>query len=279
MKFFKNKFFISVLALAIFVSIFAATLSAMGINDPIKDIVNTVSIPFRYAAEAIEDSISGYLKYFSTIDKLTNENNSLKDTIEDLEDQLADANAIKQENERLKEYLEIKETFPEFKFAEALIIGSEADNYSTVITLNVGSDNGIEVGMPVMVKSGLVGSVCETGSKWCRVRLITESSSSVGVCILRSGEIGVLEGDVILKDNGECYLRYLSPDSTVEVGDLVYTSGVGSIYPKGLYVGRVSSVSVEENLRTVTAKVDLAVDFDDLKYLLIITGVEKSSDD
>ena len=279
MKFFKNKFFIVVLAIAIFVTVFTLTLSAMGITDPVKDLVNTLSVPLRYAVGYVEESAQGYLKYFSTIGKLDEENKALKDKIDELEGQLADAEALKQENERLKEYLEIKDNYPGFKFAEALIIGTEADNYTTVITLNKGSEHGIEIGMPVIVKSGLVGSVCEVGGHWCRVRVITEASASVGAYVVRSGVTGILEGDILLKDKGECYLRYISHDSDVEVGDLVYTSGIGSIYPEGLLIGEISEVETDESLRTKSAKVKLAVDFKDLKYLLIITGFESSPAD
>ena len=251
----------------------------MGITDPVKDLVNTFSVPLRYAVNYVEESAWGYLKYFSTIGKLDEENKALKEKIDELEGQLADAEALKQENERLKEYLEIKDNYPGFKFAEALIVGTEADNYSTVITLNKGSDHGIEIGMPVIVKSGLVGSVCEVGSRWCRVRVITEASSSVGVYVMRSGVTGILEGDILLKDEGECYLRYISHDSDIEIGDLVYTSGIGSVYPEGLFVGEITEVETDESLRTKYAKVKLAVDFKDLKYLLIITGFESSPAD
>ena len=278
MKFLKNKFFIIVLSIAIFVTVFTVTLSLMGVTDPIKDAVNSISVPFKYIVNLVSDSISGYMKYFSTIDSIDAENQALKDRLEELESLLVDADALKDENERLREYLEIKDQYPDFKLCEALIIGSEADNYSTVVTLNKGSNHGIEVGMPVIVKSGLVGSVCEVGNSWCRVRVISESSSGVGVCIARSGEIGIVEGDIALKDTGECYLRYLSSDADVEEGDLVYTSGIGGIYPEGLYVGRIKSVSIDKNLRTKTAVVSLAVDFEELKYLLVITGFEKNGD-
>ena len=275
MKFFKNKFFIIVLSIAIFVTVFTVTLSIMGITDPIKNAVNSISVPFKYVATLIGNSISGYEKYFSTIDSLNSENQELKDRVEELEGSLADANALKDENERLKEYLEIKEQYPDFKLVEGLIIGSEADNYSTVITLNKGSNFGIEVGMPVIVKSGLVGSVCEVGTNWCRVRVISESSSGVGAYVSRSGETGILEGDIALKDTGECYLHYLSSDADVIEGDLVYTSGIGSVYPEGIFVGRIKSVSTDKNLRTKSAVVSLAVNFEELKYLLVITGFER----
>ena len=59
----------------------------------------------------------------------------------------------------------------------------------------------------------------------------------------------------------------------------MYTSGIGSIYPEGLLIGWISSVETEENLRTKSAKVKLAVDFEGLKYLLVITGYKNNPAD
>lgn len=276
MKFFKNKFFIILLAVAVFASVFTATLSVMGVTDPIRNFANTVSIPFRYIGIAIKDSFEGFSKYFTAIEEMNEENQKLESEIERLEGQLADANAIKEENERLRDYLEIKETYRDFKFLEALIIGSESDNYMTVFTLNKGSNDGVKLGMPIMVKEGLVGSVCELGSTWCRVRTLPEASSSVGAYISRSGEIGIVEGDISLKGTNVCILNYLSEAADVEVGDHVYTSGIGSVYPRDLFIGEVISVETNEYLRTKVAKISLSVDFENLKYVLIIIDYQNA---
>lgn len=271
MKFFKNKFFIAALSIAVFAVILTATLPAMGVTDPVRDVINTLSVPFRYVGVAIGDSIDGFKKYFSAIDELYEENSKLKDEINRLEGELADANGVREENERLKEYLGIKKLYPDFELTEALIIGSESENYMTVMTLNKGKNHGIDVGMAVIVEEGLVGSVFEVGSNWCKVRALHEASASVGACIPRSGEIGIVSGDIALKDRGECYLGYLSADADVEVDDTVYTSGIGSVYPEGLLIGKVTEVKPNDSLRTKEATVSLAVDFTDLKYVLIIT--------
>jgi rod shape-determining protein MreC len=128
--------------------------------------------------------------------------------------------------------------------------------------------------MPVIVDTGLVGSVCEVGYTWCRVRVLTEASSSVGAYIPSSGENGIIEGDISLKDTGICMLTYLSPDADIQVGDLVYTNGQGSVYPRGIFIGVVESVEENEFLRTKSAKVRCAVDFESLKYMIIITDFE-----
>ena len=128
--------------------------------------------------------------------------------------------------------------------------------------------------MPIIVKEGLVGSVCEVGGAWCRVRIISEASASAGAYISRSGEVGVIDGDISLKGTGSCYLNYLDPEADIEIGDMVYTSGLGSVYPRGLYIGKVTSVTSNAHLRTKEATVSLAVDVDELSYVLVITDFE-----
>ena len=274
MRFFKNKFFIILLAIAVFATILTATLSLMGVVDPIKDIANTVATPFRALGRTISESFSGFSRYFASIDKLEDKNEELESRIDSLESMLADRDAVIEENERLRDSLEIKKTYPDFKMVEALIISRETDNNTSLLTLNKGRIDGIKVGMPIIVKEGLVGSVCEVGGAWCRVRIISEASASAGAYISRSGEVGVIDGDISLKGTGSCYLNYLDPEADIEIGDMVYTSGLGSVYPRGLYIGKVTSVTSNAHLRTKEATVSLAVDVDELSYVLVITDFE-----
>ena len=276
MKFFKNKFFIIVLSIAIFSVIFTSTLAVMGQADPIKNVFNTAAIPFRSLGMKISESFDGFKLYFSSVEELNGENESLKEQINLLEGQLADANAVKDENKRLKEYLEIKNTYPHLKLCEALIVGHEGENYKTVFTLNKGSEDGISVGMPVISASGLVGSVCEVGDSWCNVRTIIEATASTGAYVSRSGEIGVVEGDILLKGTEKCKLNYISDDADRAEGDLVYTSGLGSVYPRDLLIGKITEIRSNDYIREKYAVVESLVDFDSLKYVIIITdnGVE-----
>lgn len=271
MKFLKNKFFIIILSIAVFSVILTATLGAMGISDPIKNAVNTLSSPFKMMGMKISEAIDGYKSYFSSVEKLEGENSALRDKIEDLEDSLSDANALKEENERLREYLEIKKSYPQLKMVDALIIGKEGENHTTFFTLNRGYIDGIEVGMSVIVKDRPIGTVCEVGDVWCRVRLLNEASSSVGVYLPRSGEIGVLEGDISLKGSGKCFLKYLNADADIKPGDEVLTSGLGSVYPRDLVVGKVLEVKTDSYSREKYAIVKWSVDADSLKYVMIVT--------
>ncbi len=277
MKIFKNKFFIITLSIAVFLVILTSTLALMGQTDPIKNVFNTATMGFRYVGIKISEAAEGFSKYFQSIDELEQRNKELESEIERLERDLVDAQAAKDENARLREYIDVKKAYPDFKFADALIVGTQSENHTTFFTLDRGSSDGIKVGMPVIVTSGVVGSVCEVGYNWCRVRALTESLSSAGAYVSRSGETGIVSGDISFKDTGKCMLEYLSENADVEIGDLVYTSGQGSVYPRGLYIGKISSVEIDGYLRTKVAVVDCAVDFESLKYVMIITDFEAQS--
>ena len=271
MKFFKNKFFISVLCVALILSIFSAVFSVMGVNNYIKIVVGDIFSPFESGIWRIKQALSGYSMYFSDMDALIEENSQLKDEIAILEEKLNNATLTEEENKRLRDYISVKEAHEDFELMEALIIGAEGNNYNTVIKINKGSDNGIEKNMPVIVEGGLVGCVFEVGSNWANVRVICEATSSAGGYISRSGEIGILEGDITYRDDGVCKLTYLDIDADVQIGDMVYTSGLGSVYPGGLLVGKVSSVGIDEYSRSKVATVTCAVDFSRLNYVMVVT--------
>lgn len=271
MKIFKNKFFIITLSIALFFTILTATLSLMGQTDPIKNSLNTLTVPFRFVGQKVSDALEGFGRYFTSLEKLHEENEGLREKINSLKGELADRDATLEENRRLREYLEMKEKYKDFELAEALIIGRESENHATFFTLNKGTNNGIEIGMAVIVKDGLVGSVCDAGTSWSRVRVLNEASASAGAYVQRSGEIGVLCGDIAYKDTGYCTLKYLPENADVEKGDLIFTSGEGSVYPSGIYVGRVIEVKSDGFSRSKTATVECAVDLESLDYVIVIT--------
>ena len=274
MKFLKSKLFIACAIVAAILVLVPALLAAFGQVDILKSGLKTIAKPFEWCAAKAADAVDGFISVFTDYDALVEENKQLKATIESMQNDDADIDTLKKENAWLKEYLALRGESPDLVLADAKIISHEAGNYSTVLTLNKGSVHGIKTNMPVITSSGLLGSVSEVGLNWCKVVSIVETSSKVGVYTDRTGVIGTVEGSLELRQQGQCLMSYGS-DADIKVGDRVYTSGTGSIYPYGLLIGRIVSIEADETTRRLMAVVQPAVDIMDMSELdgvMVICG-------
>lgn len=278
MRIFKNKFFIVCLCIAISIAGITSTLSLMGYRSLTRNIVGTLATPFRWVGTVITNAVTGFGKYFNSIDELTEQNRALKEENAALKEQLSQSNLIDQENDRLREFLSMKSEYPSFSFEEGMVIGREASNYVTVLTLNRGTIHGVEENMPVVTKEGIVGCVSEVGLTWCKVSTILETARSVGVYLPRNGASGILSGDYSMRADGLCKLTFVEVDAKnadVQPGDAVYSSGMGSVYPADMKVGEIVSVEIDNVSRTLIASVRPTVNFSEPDYMMIITGYQK----
>ena len=274
MKIFKNKFFIICLCVALVLTIVPSVFSIMGYRSLAKNIVGTVTMPVRWVATTIGNAFEGWGKYFGSIKALDEKNQALIDENAALKEQLQNAELLEKENERLRDYLDMKNKYPSFKMEEGMIISHSSGNYITNFTLNRGTLHGIQPNMPVVTKDGIVGYVVEVGLNWCMVSTLIETATSVGAYIPRSEVVGIVSGDYSMRQEGTCKIGYIDATADVVIGDTVYSSGTGSVYPADLKIGTVTSIEVDEYNRTLVATVTPAVDFSSLKWVMVITGYE-----
>ena len=270
MEFFKNKFFIITLVVALLLSIVPTVLCAMGQGSYVRKALQTAAQPFSWAFTKIGEGLSGFSVYFQKLSDLQKENEELRAQLDDYRDRIYNAKMLEEENKWLSDYLGLKKEHSDFLFEEASVIGRESGNYSTVYTLSKGTMHDIKVNMPVITEYGVVGYVTEVGPTWCRAVSIIETASAVGAYIERSGELGLIEGSYELRFEGKCRMIRLPADADVHEGDRVLTSGLGSIYPRGLFVGEVVSVDADPYSRTLTAVVQPKVDYSSLVKVMII---------
>lgn len=270
MKFFKNKFFIITLVVALLLSIVPTVLCAMGQGSYVRKALQTAAQPFSWAFTKIGEGLSGFSVYFQKLSDLQKENEELRAQLDDYRDRIYNAKMLEEENKWLSDYLGLKKEHSDFLFEEASVIGRESGNYSTVYTLSKGTMHDIKVNMPVITEDGVVGYVTEVGPTWCRAVSIIETASAVGAYIERSGELGLIEGSYELRFEGKCRMIRLPADADVHEGDRVLTSGLGSIYPRGLFVGEVVSVDADPYSRTLNAVVQPKVDYSSLVKVMII---------
>lgn len=274
MKLVRSRLFILCLIVAVILVLVPAVLTAFGQVDVVRSGIKTLAKPFEWCGTQLADAIDGFVSVFADYDELRRENEELKATIESMKDAAADNEVLLKENQWLKDYLELHSSNPQFVLTDADVIAHESGNFSTVLTLGKGSIHGIKKNMPVITASGVVGCVGEVGLNWCKVVSIIETSSKVGVYTDRSGVIGTVEGNLDLRTEGKCLMTY-DADADIKVGDRVYTSGTGSIYPGGLMLGRIISIEADEATRKLVAVVQPDIDFTALHTLgsvMIICG-------
>lgn len=283
MKFFKSKFFILCLVVAILLTLIPTLIAAFGGTDLLRSALGTVAKPFTMCGSGIANAFNGFIDVFTQYDELKAENEALKAENEALREKEYNEEILREQNEWLKDYINLHSEHPEFVFTDASVIARESGNYSTVLTLNKGSVHGVKRNMPVLTGDGLLGRVSELGLDWCRVTTLIEPSSSTGVYTDRDGQLGVLEGDAELKQNGLCRMSYIGAEGNVGIGDRVYTAGgKDSLYPSDLLVGTVSSVDIDGVTGEMVAEITPAVDFNSLesvRQVMLICGFESAQED
>ena len=270
-KLIKSRFFIVTLVVALLLSIVPGVLCAMGQGSYVRSAIVTVGTPFRWAFTKIGDGLSGFSVYFKTIDALREENEELRRELDEYKNLVYDAELIEEENDFLSEYLGLKEEHLDFSLEDASVLGRESTNYRTLLTISKGTLHGIGVNMPIITDAGLVGYITEVGATWSKAVVLTETATAVGGYIERSGALGVVEGTYELRTEGLCRMVYIEAESDIRIGDKVITSGIGGVYPRGLLVGRVSAIEVDEASRTLTAIIEPAADLDSISKVMIVT--------
>ncbi len=248
----------------------------MGWGDQLAEVGATVMYPFQWVTAKIGGAFTGFSHYFEDMDELRAEVDSLRAENESLKGELVDAEIILEENEWLYKYLSMKEEHEDYSLCAATVTASstvagEGGDFVTDITVNKGTTSGIEVGMPVITERGLVGVVVETGPYHARVTTILHPSASVGAVTARAGENGLLMGDYAHVHEGKALLTQMSERADVLFDDIVLTGGKGTVYPYGIPIGRVESVSANALSRTTEATIVPFTDFESLKKVIILT--------
>lgn len=278
MKLLKSKFFIVMLCIALALVIVPSVLTLMGLSSYVRSAVATMLTPAQSLMMKVTNAIEGFTEYFTEFDRLKAENEALKRELAEYKNKFYEIDDIVKMNEWLYEYLELAREHTDFNLIVADIVGHEVGNYMTVFTLNVGTEDGVTADMSVITSDGIVGYVTEAGTNWSKVLTIIESASAVGAYVERTGELGLIEGSFDLRSSGLCKLTYLATDSDVKVGDRVLSSGLGSIYPRGLVIGIVESIEPDQYSRTVTAYVRPAADLEDLTRVMVIKSYESHAE-
>lgn len=197
--------------------------------------------------------------------KLLKENKILKDRVETMKNKLVQLDELALENDRLKRLLGFKKKLA-YKTISAQVIGRDPSNWTSIIYIDKGKDDGIKKYTAVTTDKGLVGRVIEAGSSSAKVMFITDPDSRIGVLLQRTRDDGLLYGTL----SRQCQMVYVSLDADIWPGDLVVSSGRGKSIPKGLLVGTVEDVFIDKSGLYQSAIVKPVVDLSRVEEVLCI---------
>ena len=194
------------------------------------------------------------------------ENIKLKREMSALKQKMNAAEEAIQENRRLKGILAFKQD-SSLPLLPAKIIARDPDNWSSAIIIDKGRQDGVRPSMAVVSVGGLVGKVLESGKSTSKVMLLTDPNLSVSSMLQRSREEGLVSGTL----GKLLIMRYLSADIDIKVSDVVITSGLSRIYPKGIIIGKVAQVGAQSSGSSSFAMVKPQVNFSSLEEVMVVT--------
>ncbi len=265
-----RKKIIFVIIFFIFVIMFVAFFFRNSSNKIVSSISSIISKPVELVYSmfsGISKSSSGVL---TDVDAIKEENDRLKKENEELKLQVLEAQKITDENTTLKEMLNIQKEYQHFNLVMGNIIYREHDNWTQTFTIDVGAKDGVKLNQAVVHENGLVGHISNVKENTAVVTTILDSSSSVSVNISTINEPAVVNGDLELKSKNRLKLTYIPLDTEIAISDMLYTSGIGVMYPSSIPVGKVIEIVNSKNDVNRYALVEPSVDIKKISEVAVI---------
>ncbi len=226
------------------------------------EVVGPVERVLTASAREVERFWSGYLALVG----LREENRTLREILTRQEQQLAQLGEYQAANERLTGLLGLRPAYPHLLMKPAYILAWEPGPWFRSVIISVGARDGVAVNQAVVHDQGVVGRVVEVTPNYARVLLATDFNSSIDSFVQRTRAVGILSG----QGARPMSLRYVRKDEDVRPGDLVVTSGLDGVFPRGLALGTVGQVNRQSADMFAAVEVIPQVVFDRLEEVMVV---------
>jgi rod shape-determining protein MreC len=228
--------------------------------------------PFTFAASSLQKGFSsfssgvrGTTAMYMDLIGVKRQNIELKSSLAELKAQLSAFTELKMENERLNQLLGFKQA-TKMNLLAARVIGRDLLPDHNTITIDRGLSHGIQKNMAALTIGGVVGYTFRVENESSQILLLTDRYAVIDALVQRSRAQGLVEG----MSRSNCRLRYLKRSDDVKVGDLVVTSGLFNLFPKGFPIGTVTSIEKSRYGMTQEVEIKPAVDPLNLEELFIV---------
>lgn len=229
--------------------------------------VHAVAAPVSAVGEFVTQPLRGFFAWASDLGVSRSQLAELRTQNEQLRTRVAELEEARLENERLRALVKLDQA-KELQSVAARVIGRPTGSWEGVITVDRGTKDGVTTGMPVLGPRGLLGQTVEVTKSSARVRLITDQRSGVAAMVHRTRAVGIVHGSI----EGNLTLDFVSQATTVTLGDVVLTSGLGGVYPKGIVIGEVLDVDRRGDNLHQRIRVQPRGDVTALEEVLIVVG-------
>jgi rod shape-determining protein MreC len=256
------------LALSILVITLDFRQGSGGPLDRAKDISAAIVRPIQRGFTAVFRPVGDFVSAVTEMSELRGENERLEELVEELESQIARAEAVEDENIRLRALLELDEPWFEAEKVTAQVIGRPPGNYQWAVTIDKGSSEGIERGMPVVNADGLVGTVVRAETDTASVLMLIDPLGAASARVQDTFDTGLVAGN---GSDAELTMSLVGSDARVAVGSKVVTApSVGGIFPPGIPIGTISHVGGDERQVEQQLEVNPHVEFNSLDYVQVL---------
>lgn len=263
---------IIVILIIIILVIFSFTLRNEKKLNPVESFIRDITIyiekivtyPFNYLADKIDD--------YNKLKSVSKDNDILETSIDRIESIEAENIELRRQLEKMKEELNIEYTLSDYEYLNATVISRNIGYWYNIITIDKGSYNGVEKDMVVINSKCLIGRVIRVSTFSSDVRLITTSDTNNKISVhLTNGDYD-LYGLINNYDYNGNFLEIegISNTKDVNIGDYVYTSGLGGVFPSGILVGIVTEISTDSYDLAKIIKATPSADFTDINYVSIL---------
>jgi rod shape-determining protein MreC len=251
----------------LFIGLFIIIFHYSGIISPVEGLIVKGLNPIRKQIYRVSRNFKSYFYVMTHYDEIKNENNDLQDQ---LINYVIDASYIKkleEENLVLKQELNYFETIDKKLILAEVVSGFYLEGDSLLV-INRGSKNGIDIGMPVIFGSGIIiGKVIQVKDWSADILLLSNKKSLITATIEGTDRVnGIVKGDI----DYSLEMDYIPSDLNIKEGDIVLSSGLEEKIPKGLVIGQVKEIFFEDGDFFKTAIVYPLVDYQNIDFVSVL---------
>jgi rod shape-determining protein MreC len=256
------------IAIAAFVLMAANRLTML---DPVENLTLNITSPIQSALHDATQPVADWVNNLTEASSLSSDNQYLRAENERLTNELARANEAAVQQQDQANLDAVRKAFPNDTFLAASVVSRDTSNVRSVVAINRGASDGVQVGMIVVTEGrSLVGTVTKVLDGYSWVMLITDPKSAVSALVQESRAEGVVAGNY----NGALNMEFVGQGAAVKEGDFVLTSGVGGGYPAGIVIGRVSTVQKTDQDLFQNVQVEHLASLSNLDQVLVLTSFQ-----